>query len=236
MTDVRVFAGPTLPAHVRPAHPRLVWSPPAQAGDALMLLDGALPAIVVLIDGLFDAAPAIRHKELLLLMSRGVRLYGASSMGALRACELDDYGMIGVGAVYAAYASGRLVADDEVALLHGPVELDWAALTVPLINVRATLVAARRADVATRLIARRLLDRARALHFTVRTWEAILDGIDVDAGDFAAWRIACGVDIKRDDALAAIERALAPTDDGWSPPPPPPATGFTAALASSRKA
>ena len=153
-----------------------------------------------------------------------------------RACELDRHGMIGVGAVYAAYASGRLVADDEVALLHGPAELDWAGLTVPLVNVRATLVAARRADVCPRSTARELLDRARGLHFSVRTWEAILEGIELDLNGFAGWRTTCGVDVKRDDALAAVARALAPTDDDWRPPPPPPATGFTAALARSRRA
>ena len=79
----------------------------------------------MLIDGLFDASPAVRHKELLQLMARGVPVIGAASMGALRAAELAPFGMIGVGRIFTAYAAGALVGDDEVALLHGPEELGW---------------------------------------------------------------------------------------------------------------
>ncbi|WP_198679170.1 TfuA-like protein [Thermomonospora amylolytica] len=41
-------------------------------------------------------------------------------MGALRAAELDRFGMRGVGRIYADYRDGRLEADDAVTLLHSP--------------------------------------------------------------------------------------------------------------------
>ena len=37
--------------------------------------------------------------------------YLQAQLGALRAAELDGYGMIGCGAIYQAYARGQLLAD-----------------------------------------------------------------------------------------------------------------------------
>ena len=37
----------------------------------------------------------------------GVRVYGAASMGALRAAELDAFGMVGIGKIYESYRVGR---------------------------------------------------------------------------------------------------------------------------------
>ena len=47
------------------------------------------------------------HKEILFALSEGIDVYGAASMGALRAAELDAFGMRGIGDVYSAYAEGR---------------------------------------------------------------------------------------------------------------------------------
>lgn len=65
------------------------------AGDLLRL--APRPGIV---DGSFHQTRAVRHKEILALIDAGVTVLGAASMGALRAAELDTYGMIGVGRVY----------------------------------------------------------------------------------------------------------------------------------------
>jgi len=72
----------------------------------------------------------------------GVPVLGASSLGALRAAELDAYGMRGVGRVFEAFADGTLTADDEVAAAHGPQETGFIALSVALVNVRATVASA----------------------------------------------------------------------------------------------
>ena len=73
---------------MRPADPDFAWHPPAAAGDLLRLLPDP-PATLCLIDGYFDARPSVWHKEILLLIEAGVRVFGAASMGALRAAELD---------------------------------------------------------------------------------------------------------------------------------------------------
>ncbi|MGL4541294.1 MAG: TfuA-like protein, partial [Polymorphobacter sp.] len=107
-----VFAGPSLNG-VKPEGFELC--PPAAAGDLLRLIAGP-PRTVALIDGVFDGAAPVQHKEILELLSRGFAVIGGASMGALRAAELHPFGMQGAGAIFAAYAAGRLVADDEVAV------------------------------------------------------------------------------------------------------------------------
>ena len=235
---IAVFAGPSLPAEARRRDPRLVWLAPARAGDGLRLCARA-PAAAVLLDGVFDETPSIRHKELLMLLGAGVPVYGAASMGALRAAELAEFGMIGVGRIFRAFASGRLTGDDEVAVAHAPAELDWRPLSEPLVNVRATLLKAvwrKRLDAGQ---ARALLEAARSLFYRERSWSAVLaegrrrpalSGADLPR--FGHWVDAEKVDLKLLDAREAVDLALAEGRTPFLAPPMPPATCFTAALAS----
>lgn len=137
-----VFTGPSLPAAM--AHqllPEAIYLPPVAQGDVYRV---ALrrPRAIALIDGYFQGIPSVRHKEILWAMSQGIHVYGAASMGALRAAELAAFGMIGVGTVFAAYRDGQLEDDDEVAVVHGPAGSGYAALSEALVNIRATLTAA----------------------------------------------------------------------------------------------
>ena len=94
------------------------------------------------IDGYFDRVPAVWHKEILWAMSRGIHLFGCSSMGALRAAELEAFGMVGVGEVFRMFRDGVLEDDDEVAVIHGPSDAAYVTLTEALVNIRATLASA----------------------------------------------------------------------------------------------
>ena len=101
---VCVFIGPTMCADdVLAAFAgldvELLVLPPVQQGDLLRLLDD-LPNVIAIIDGYFFQVPSVLHKEILLAMERGARVLGAASMGALRAAELDVFGMEGVGEIY----------------------------------------------------------------------------------------------------------------------------------------
>ena len=233
-SGVLVFAGPSLPPDARPAGLPFTWRGPARAGDALDLLDEPGVSAVVLIDGLFDSDPAVRHKELLMLIGAGVRVIGGASMGALRACELRGFGMEGVGQVFRAYARGQLTGDDEVALLHGPEEAGWHPLTEPLVNVRATLVQAVRQGAIGAEAARRLRSAAAAIHFSERTWDAVLGSLAAGPGlaAFTSWLNGGRVDVKRQDALLCLDAALTPVVRGIAGPPP--ATVFTEALSRLR--
>ena len=218
-----IFAGPSLPPALRPvAEPAIEWRPPVQQGE-LYRAALARPAVIGIIDGYFEVVPTVWHKEILWAMAQGIHVFGAGSIGALRAAELDVFGMRGIGAVYEAFRDGVLEDDDEVAVLHGPEELGYPPLTEAMVNIRATFAAAVRCGVLAPEMEARLTAIAKTLFYKKRTYEAIFETAATSGlpkpplRDFAAWLPAGHIDQKRRDAealLAAIRAHLAA-----APPP-----------------
>ena len=98
---------------------------------------------MVLIDGVFTQALSVWHKEILYALERGVAVYGLSSMGALRVAETAAFGAVGVGRIFDGYRSGELTDDDEVAVVHATAEWGYRSLSDAMVNIRASLGAAR---------------------------------------------------------------------------------------------
>ena len=61
--------------------------------------------MIGVIDGYFEIVPTVWHKEILWAMQAGIHVYGAASIGALRAAELDVFGMRGIGRIYEGFAT-----------------------------------------------------------------------------------------------------------------------------------
>jgi hypothetical protein len=205
-----VFAGPSLPPRLRPADPRIEWRPPVKQGE---LYRAALigPAVIGVIDGYFEVTPTVWHKEILWAMAEGIHVFGAASIGALRAAELDSFGMRGLGRIYEAYRDGILEDDDEVAVLHGPEELGYPPLTEAMVNIRATLAAAVRCGVLGPDLADHLTGITKGIFYKERSYEATLRAA-ADAGlpaaplrAFAEWLPAGHIDQKRLDAAAMLD-------------------------------
>lgn len=135
MRQCYAFVGPTYPGL---QYPGLQILPPAKRGDILELIDKS-PAGILVVDGFFGQQASVMHRELLEALRMGIRVVGCSSMGALRAADLHEYGMIGVGKIFESFRSGRVTGDDEVAMLHGPPELQYCEVTFPLCNLRSTV-------------------------------------------------------------------------------------------------
>ncbi|WP_411196226.1 TfuA-like protein, partial [Rhizobium sp.] len=114
-----IFAGPSLPDAESLAGEAIRVLPPAMQGDVLAQLERGAN-VIGLIDGGFEYAAPVRHKEILHALSLGVAVFGAASMGALRAAECHPFGMIGIGRIFEDYRTGRLVDDAAVALMHAP--------------------------------------------------------------------------------------------------------------------
>ena len=90
MPEVVVFLGPSLSRARAEEILQAEWRPPARRGDVYRAAqDGA--RIIVLIDGVFFQDSSVAHKEVIYALDAGARVLGASSMGALRASERDDY-------------------------------------------------------------------------------------------------------------------------------------------------
>jgi hypothetical protein len=183
--------------------------PPVQQGDLIRLRD-LDPAVVAIVDGAFFQVPSVSHKEILLTLERGVRVLGASSLGALRAIELEPFGMEGVGRIFQMYKGGIIDGDDEVALVHGEAADGYAALSEPLVNIRYNLRRARTQGVISRPTESAVLATARRMHFTQRTYGTILrqttrpppDGDELLA--LAEFLRRDAVDLKRADALSLL--------------------------------
>ena len=138
-SSIIVFLGPSLPLTMAQAIlPQADFRAPAQCGDIFKAVLER-PQTIVLIDGFFEHTAAVWHKEILYALEQGVAVYGASSMGALRAAELQSFGMIGVGDIFYDYLDGQLQDDAEVALLHTAAEDGYQAMTLPLVNIRKTI-------------------------------------------------------------------------------------------------
>ena len=182
--------------------------PPARQGDIWRAL-ARRPRALVLIDGLFESAPSVWHHELLDALDAGVLLFGAASMGALRARELATAGMIGVGAIFARYQGG-LDDDAAVALLHGDEESGFVPLTVPLVNAEHALALAQAAGALTAKEARAMRGAASRLHYSERRWDAILEQAQLGPAARARWDAFASKglpDLKADDARLCLREA-----------------------------
>lgn len=213
---VVVFLGPTLAHDDARAVLDAEFLPPAAHGDVLR---AALrrPRAIALVDGLFERVPAVWHKEILFALSEGIHVYGAASMGALRAAELDAFGMRGVGSVYRAYAEGVVEDDDEVAVAHAGAEDGFRALSDSLVDVRATLDAAVAEEIVGELTAAELLRRVKATFYAERLLVSALDARDEEHERLRAWLPAGRVRAKRDDALALLRTIAADLEAGLEP-------------------
>ena len=138
-TGVVVFLGPSMPIEEARSILDALYLPPARQGDVMSALVNYQPAIIGLVDGEFSQALAVWHKEILFALEQGTRVFGAASMGALRAAETEHFGMMGVGDIFAMYRDGVLRGDDEVALQFAPASDGYRNLSLPLVNIRATL-------------------------------------------------------------------------------------------------
>jgi hypothetical protein len=216
-----IFAGPSLPPPTSPIA-GIEWRPPVRQGD-LYLAALSRPAIIGVADGYFEIMPTVWHKEILWAMAQGIHVYGAASIGALRAAELTDFGMKGIGHIYRQFHTGRLTDDDEVAVLHGPAEIDYVQVTDAMVNVRATIDRALQLGVVEPAFAARLVSIAKSLFYKDRTYEAILKAATEQGlapelvGRFASWLPGGQVDQKRIDASEMLEAMTAHISSGVIP-------------------
>ena len=205
-----VFVGPTLKREEVAADCDADCLPPVAQGDVYRATQQQVRAIGI-IDGYVSGAPAVWHKEILWALSRGVLVFGSASMGALRAAELHGFGMRGVGRIFEAFRDGTLEDDDEVAVVHGPEELGFVAVSEPMVNIRATLAAAEIDGVLAGSSRNALEHYAKSLFFPHRTWPAIFGGArthgvsEAELIALRAWFPRGRVDQKREDAVAMLK-------------------------------
>jgi hypothetical protein len=205
-----IFTGPTLPPADAAKILDAEYLPPAAIGDVYKAAQ-TRPWVIGIIDGFFESTPSVWHKEVLWAMAQGIHVFGASSMGALRAAELAAFGMVGVGAIFESYRDGAIEDDDEVAVVHGPPELGYVQLSEAMVNIRATLKEAIAADVISQRSAAALIEVAKSLYYKKRSYSGLLcdpTAQQLPADELArlkSWLPRNQVNQKRLDAIAMLK-------------------------------
>jgi hypothetical protein len=213
-----VFIGPTVSCEEARAACDVVCLPPVRQGDIYRVAARERPQAIGVVDGIFQHVPAVWHKEILWAMSQGIHVFGAASMGALRAAELHPFGMYGVGRIFEAYRTGVLEPyrdedfedDDEVAVIHGPPETGFVGISEAMVNIRCTLAQAACEGVISGATRDALVRITKARFYQDRTYDALLqwatthDLPDDEVSGLRGWLQDGQVNQKRDDALAML--------------------------------
>jgi hypothetical protein len=141
--NVFVFAGPTLASSERA---RALVRPyklkrPIRRQDLPRLLEAERegpPGVLVIVDGVFHDNLSVGHAEIRDAMAAGWKVWGLSSMGAIRAREMSNLGMRGYGEVYQRFVDEEDFQDDEVTLLH-ETTAPYKGVTEPLVHLRVAV-------------------------------------------------------------------------------------------------
>ncbi|MBE0521625.1 MAG: TfuA-related McrA-glycine thioamidation protein [Candidatus Methanoperedenaceae archaeon] len=184
------------------------YRPPVQRNDIKKIINSGFD-IIGIIEGVFFNSAAVAHREIIEALNKGITVIGGSSMGALRAYELEPYGMIGVGRIFEMYKNGFLESDDEVAVTFDPETLE--PLSIPLVNVRLTLDAAQDEGVLTQERADAVLDVTKRMFYPDRNFRNIVDACvkegvvdENQRGRLVDYFIKNEVDVKREDAILVL--------------------------------
>ena len=182
----------------------VIYERPIKRGDLGQALKKN-PDIIGIIDGVFHQNSSVGHKEILNVINNGITVIGSSSMGALRASELDSLGMIGIGYVYEQYATGKVASDDDVAVMLDSESLE--ALSEPLINMDYVFTNAVNENIITQDEKDELIKIAKSTFYPKRNYSQTLNESDLDdetKGQLINF-IRTSVDIKKEDAKELIK-------------------------------
>ena len=181
----------------------VIYKRPIKRGDIGLALKEN-PDIIGIIDGVFHQNSAVGHKEILEAINRGIKVYGASSMGALRASELDSLGMTGIGYCYEQYANGIIDSDDDVAVMLDSDSLE--PLSIPLISMRYVFTEAVNKNIITDDEKEELLKITKDEFYPQRNYAQTLSKshLDNDKKSELIDFIRTSPDIKKEDAKKLI--------------------------------
>jgi hypothetical protein len=196
MPNIAIFLGPSLDLATARSILDAAYLPPIKRGDLAEL--GPEVQTVGIVDGEFFQTLAVSPKEVLPLLDRGVKVYGSSSMGALRAVETHSFGMIGVGAIFEGFRDGVVEADDEVALTYDPVT--YRPCSEPLINIRFALRDAVQERMIAQTKADEIIETLKQVYFPLRSCQLVFQ-LCPELKEFIWERRR---DQKRDDALLLL--------------------------------
>lgn len=205
-----IFLGPSLSIEKAKKILEADYRKPAKKGDLFQLIFNET-RIVGLIDGYFlQDYPPTPIEVYNLVKKKETKVYGSSSLGALRAVELSKYGMIGVGKIFNLFRNGILDSDDEVAVTFTDYS-DYKSEA--LIDIRYNLFLAQKMKVIDKEVKRIILRVSKQTYFPYRTYTDILDKCKQKYPDyslqiekFSEYIRSNRKSLKEDDAVLLLKR------------------------------
>jgi len=162
-----IFTGPSLSIEEGKKILKADYREPIQRGDILKAMKDS-PDIIGIIDGVFHQSPAVGHKEIIEAINKGITVVGGSSMGALRASELDNLGMKGIGYVYNEYSSGNIESDDDVAIVFD--SYTGEPISEALVNIDYKFKKAVKEEIINDDERKELINIAKSIYYPKRTY------------------------------------------------------------------
>lgn len=173
-----IFLGPSLSHEKARKIFEADYRPPARKGDFLRLAAADFDVVemaIGFVDGVFlQDYPPTPIEVYHLARKNGVLLVGAASLGALRAVELEKFGMVGIGKIFQLYKTGKVNADDEVAVTFAS-EGDYQLQSEAMIDIRYNLYLAHKKGVINEKAKSALVRLAKEIYFPHRKYTYILE-------------------------------------------------------------
>lgn len=207
-----IFLGPSLSHEKARKIFDADYRPPAKKGDFLQLAGDPDVKLIGFVDGVFlQDYPPTPIEVYQLARKEGVLLAGAASLGALRAVELEKFGMVGIGRIFQLYKSGRLDADDEVAVTFVP-EGDYVLQSEAMIDIRYNLYLSHKKGIISENAKRTLAKVAKRTYFPHRNYTHIIEAVRAKyptlSGEidfFASYIASNRKSLKEMDAIRLVE-------------------------------
>jgi TfuA protein len=179
-----IFVGPSLSLQKARKIFDADYRGPAKKGDLLGLSASSLVSLknqpnainfVGLIDGLFlQDYPPTPIEVFQLLSNKNFRVVGGASIGALRAVELEKFGMVGIGKVFELFKSGTTNADDEVAVTFHPGD-GVSIQSEAMIDIRFNLFIAHKKNIITKRTKHIIAKTAKSIYFPYRNYSNVIE-------------------------------------------------------------
>jgi len=167
-----VFLGPSLSIEKARKIINAEFLPPAKKGDFIKLSLISEKKIIILIDGVFlQDYPPTPIEVFQVVNKNNFQVYGASSLGALRAVELEKFGMKGYGQVFELFKKNIINSDDEVAVTF---DNSYNLLSEAMIDIRYNLFLAFKKGIIDKETKQLITRTAKKIYFPFRSYENIV--------------------------------------------------------------
>jgi TfuA protein len=207
-----IFLGPSLAHEKARKILDAEYKPPAKKGDFLKFATQTnVLTVIGLVDGYFlQDYPPSPIEVYQLIMRKNTVVIGSASLGALRAVELEKFGMIGVGKIFELYKRGTINADDEVAVTF--TEEAQSLQSEAMIDIRFNLFMAERKGIIDKITKKTVARVAKSVYFPYRNYGDILDKtknmhpeLEHDLESFRAYIHRNRQSLKEKDAIRLVE-------------------------------